>query len=75
MELSYGWQTLGRYTWHRSYGYPQTGYLLLLVDQGNNDILGQAVAAAPYLFCDVILIALLIFFPQLGLYLPSLMPN
>jgi len=36
--------------------------------------LGQvARAAAPYLFCDAILVALLILFPALALYLPSLM--
>ena len=36
--------------------------------------LGQvARAAAPYLGCDAILVALLIIFPQIALYLPSLM--
>ena len=36
--------------------------------------LGQvARAAAPYLFCDAILVALLIIFPSIALYLPSLM--
>lgn len=36
--------------------------------------LGQvARAAAPFLFCDAILLALLIFFPALALYLPSLL--
>ena len=36
--------------------------------------LGQvARAAAPYLFCDAVLVALLIIFPPIALYLPSLM--
>ena len=36
--------------------------------------LGQvARAAAPFLFCDAILLALLIVFPALALYLPGLM--
>ena len=32
-----------------------------------------ARAAAPYLECDAILVALLIMFPMIALYLPSLM--
>ncbi len=36
--------------------------------------LGQvARAAAPYLVCDAILVALLIMFPMIAPYLPSLM--
>lgn len=36
--------------------------------------LGQvAKAAAPFLFCDALLLALLIFYPPLALYLPSLL--
>ncbi len=56
---------------------PPFGLLLfIMMGMVRGTTLGQvAVAAAPYLFCDVILIALLIFFPQLGLYLPSLMPQ
>ena len=35
-------------------------------------LLNVASYAAPFLLCDAILVALLIFFPQLALYLPNL---
>jgi tripartite ATP-independent transporter DctM subunit len=54
---------------------PPFGLLLfIMMGMVRGTTLGQvALAAAPYLLCDLILIALLIMFPVLGLYLPSLM--
>ncbi len=54
---------------------PPFGLLLfIMMGMVRGTTLGQvALAAAPYLLCDLILIALLIMFPVIGLYLPSLM--
>lgn len=56
---------------------PPFGLLLfIMMGMVRGTTLGQvALAAAPYLLCDAILIGLLIAFPMLGLYLPSLMAN
>lgn len=56
---------------------PPFGLLLfIMMGMVRGTTLGQvALAAAPYLLCDAILIGLLIAFPLLGLYLPSLMAN
>jgi tripartite ATP-independent transporter DctM subunit len=50
--------------------------LLLFIMMGlvRGTTLGQvALAAAPYLACDLVLVALLIFFPIIGLWLPSML--
>ena len=54
---------------------PPFGLLLfIMMGMVRGTTLGEvALAAAPFLFCDAVLIALLIAFPMLGLYLPSLM--
>ncbi|MGB0629137.1 MAG: TRAP transporter large permease [Alphaproteobacteria bacterium] len=54
---------------------PPFGLLLfIMMGMVKGTTLGQvALAAAPYLFCDLILIVILIIFPMLALYLPSLM--
>ncbi len=56
---------------------PPFGLLLfIMMGMVRGTTLGQvALAAAPYLLCDAILIGVLIAFPMIGLYLPSLMGN
>lgn len=56
---------------------PPFGLLLfIMMGMVRGTTLGQvAIAAAPYLLCDLILIGLLIAFPAMGLFLPSLMAN
>ena len=47
-------------------------FVMLGVAPKGTTLLNVASYAAPFLLCDAILVALLIFFPQLALYLPNL---
>jgi len=48
-------------------------YIMLGVAPKGTTLFQAAAAAAPFLFCDAILVTLLILFPQIALYLPSIM--
>ena len=48
-------------------------YIMLGVAPKGTTLLQVASAAAPFLLCDAVLITLLMLFPQIALYLPSLM--
>ena len=48
-------------------------YIMLGVAPKGTTLFQAASAAAPFLLCDAVLITLLMLFPQIALYLPSLM--
>jgi TRAP-type mannitol/chloroaromatic compound transport system permease large subunit len=48
-------------------------YIMLGVAPKGTTLFQAAAAAAPFLACDAVLITLLMLFPQIALYLPSLM--
>ena len=48
-------------------------YIMLGVAPKGTTLFQAAAAAAPFLFCDAILVTLLILFPKIALYLPSVM--
>ena len=48
-------------------------YIMLGVAPRGTTLFQAAGAAAPFLLCDAILVALLLIFPEIALYLPSLM--
>ena len=55
---------------------PPFGLLLFIMGMVKGTTLGQvAMAAAPFLLCDLILVILLVLVPGLALYLPNLMVN
>jgi len=56
---------------------PPFGLLLfIMLGMVKETTLGEvALAAAPYLVCDLILVILLVAFPTIALYLPGLMTN
>lgn len=52
-ELEWNWQLMSRNAWQYCYCYPRTGVSLMVMDFGNRDELGYAIA--PYLFIEPVL--------------------
>ena len=48
-EVGFFWKTKGRLQWHRSYNFPSYGFSLIHAQFGNNEVLGQSIAAIPFM--------------------------
>lgn len=52
--LNFSWQTYGKKEWHQHHGYPLVGLSLQYFELGDPKVLGQAVAAFPFITLKVV---------------------
>lgn len=52
--LNFSWQTYGKKEWHQHHGYPLLGLSLQYFELGDPQVLGQAMAAFPFITLKVV---------------------
>ncbi len=53
-EVSYLWQTTGKYGWGSYYNYPTIGVSAMFINYGNNNLLGHVLSLYPHITFDVV---------------------
>ncbi len=48
-EVGFFWKTQGRLQWHQAYHFPSYGFSVIHAQFGNNEVLGQSIAAIPFM--------------------------